>query len=93
MPPLVKRLTQEFGRGFEARNLSDMRTLQAFPIRDALRHELSWTHCRRLLRVESETACRWYITKAIRQNWSFRRLERQISLLHYKRLFANQEKA
>jgi hypothetical protein len=29
---------------------------QAFPIRDALRHELSWAHYRTLLKVESGAA-------------------------------------
>ena len=29
---------------------------EAIPIRDALRHELSWTHYRNLLRVENEQA-------------------------------------
>lgn len=42
-------LTAEFGKGFDASNLRYMRMFyQAFPIRDALRHELSWTHYRAL---------------------------------------------
>ncbi len=46
---LSKQLTQEFGKGFDRSNLSDMRTFyNAFPIRDALRQELSWTHYRLL---------------------------------------------
>jgi hypothetical protein len=32
----------------------------AFPIRDALRHELSWTHYRTLLRAENEQARHWF---------------------------------
>ena len=40
----AKSLTAEFGRGFDASNLRYMRLFYlAFPIRDALRHELSWT--------------------------------------------------
>ena len=35
----------------------------AFPIRDALRHELSWTHCRRLSRVADSEARRWYMNE------------------------------
>ena len=46
-------LPAEFGRGFDASNLRYMRLFYlAFPIRDALRHELSWTHYRNLLRVD-----------------------------------------
>ncbi|MCL1928986.1 MAG: DUF1016 N-terminal domain-containing protein, partial [Treponema sp.] len=38
------RLTEEFGKGFDETNLRKMRQFyQTFPIRDALRHELSWT--------------------------------------------------
>ncbi|WP_232229742.1 PDDEXK nuclease domain-containing protein [Polaromonas glacialis] len=91
---LAERLTQEFGRGFDASNLRNMRMFfQTFPIRDALRHELSWTHYRRLLRVESEAARQWYVSEAVRQNWSSRALERQISTLYYERLLASQDKA
>jgi hypothetical protein len=71
---LAERLTAEFGKGFDASNLRYMRLFyQAFPIRDALRHELSWTHYRTLLRVESESAREWYMESlsAIRLCWSF----------------------
>ncbi len=33
----------------------------AFPIRDALRRELSWTHYRLLLRMDSAEARQWYV--------------------------------
>jgi hypothetical protein len=57
IPKLAISLTKEFGRGFDASNLRYMRLFYiAFPIRDALRHELSWTHYRTLLRVENEQA-------------------------------------
>ncbi len=61
IPKLAETLTAEFGRGFDTSNLRYMRLFcQAFPKCDALRHELSWTHYRALLRVESETARQWY---------------------------------
>ena len=51
---LSRRLTEDFGKGFDESNLRYMRRFYlAFPIRDALRHELSWTHYRRL--PESQT--------------------------------------
>ena len=44
---LAKVLTREFGKGFDDRNLRNMRHFyQAFPIWNALRPELSWTHYR-----------------------------------------------
>ena len=43
---LSQQLTQHFGKGFDVTNLRNMRRFyQAFPIRDAVRLELSWTHC------------------------------------------------
>ena len=52
LPQLPEVLTREFGKGFDASNLRYMRLFyQAFPIRDALRHESSWTHYRNLSRV------------------------------------------
>ena len=57
LPRLAERLTMEFGNGFDASNLRYMRLFyQAFPNCDALRHELSWTHYRLLLRVEDRPA-------------------------------------
>jgi len=50
---LAVRLTAEFGRGFDERNLLFCRTFHLrFPIPNALRSELSWTHYRLLLKVE-----------------------------------------
>ena len=87
-------LSAEFGRGFDASNLRYMRLFyQAFPIRDALRHELSWTHYRLLLRVDSPEARQWYVNEAATQNWSTRALERQIGSLYYDRLLLSQDKA
>lgn len=49
---LASSLTAEFGKGFDVSNLRYMRLFyNAFPIRDALRHELSRTHYRTPLRV------------------------------------------
>lgn len=90
---LSKELTARYGKGFEVRNLRNMRQFyQAFPIRHAVRTELSWTHYRTLLRVENSAARQWYLEEAISQNWSTRALDRQISKLYYERLLASQDK-
>ncbi|QXH62304.1 PDDEXK nuclease domain-containing protein [Pseudomonas azerbaijanorientalis] len=90
---LAKELTAEFGKGFDASNLRYMRLFyQAFPIRDALRHELSWTHYRRLLRVDNDSARLWYMNESATQNWSSRALERQINTLYYERLLASRDR-
>jgi hypothetical protein len=56
---LSKRLNSEFGKGFDRTNLQQMRAFYlAYPKCDALRHELSWTYYRILLRVEKPEARR-----------------------------------
>lgn len=91
---LSARLTQEFGRGFDERELRRMRQFYTlFPIRDALRPELAWTHYRLLIRVEKQDARMWYLKEAADQNWSTRALERQIYSLYYERLLMSRDKA
>ncbi|AWM89759.1 DUF1016 domain-containing protein [Pseudomonas sp. 31-12] len=93
LPTLAKVLTTQFGKGFDASNLRYMRLFyQAFPKCDALRHELSWTHYRRLLRVDNEHARHWYMNESAIQNWSSRALERQINTLYYERLLASRDR-
>jgi len=65
----------------------------AFPIRDAVRRELSWTHYRLMLRVSDEKARDWYMNEAATQNWSSRALERQINTLYFERLLLSSDKA
>jgi len=87
------RLTAEFGKGFDTSNLRYMRLFyQAFPKCDALRHELSWTHYRLLLRVDSAAAREWYMNEAATQNWNTRALDRQINTLYYERLLASKDR-
>jgi len=51
---LSARLTERFGKGFDASNLRNMRRFHlAFPIREALSLELSWSHYNALARVEN----------------------------------------
>ena len=91
---LASTLTAEFGKGFDASNLRQMRLFyKAFPICDALRHELTWTHYRLLLRVDNPAAKQWYANEAVTQNWGTRALERQIGTLYYERLLASGDKA
>ncbi|WP_219093290.1 YhcG family protein [Pseudomonas sp. UMAB-40] len=93
LPTLAKTLTTQFGKGFDERNLRYMRDFyQTFPIWDAVRSELSWTHYRRLLRVDNEHARHWYMYESAIQNWSSRALERQINTLYYERLLASRDR-
>ena len=81
------RLTNEFGKGFDERELRRIRQFYlVFPKWDALRPELTWTHYRLLIRVQNEQARLWYMNEAAEQTWSSRQLDRQISVLYYERL-------
>jgi predicted nuclease of restriction endonuclease-like (RecB) superfamily len=103
---ISRRLTAEFGKGFSAQNLWNMRQFyQKFSsmrrelqieedveILSALRRELSWTHYKVLLRVEKPAACVWYMHEAADQNWAARALERQINSLYYDRMLMSRDK-
>ena len=93
LPQLAQALSHEFGKGFDERNLRNMRAFfQQFPNWNALRSELSWTHYRLLLRVDGADARQWYMQEADTQNWSTRVLERHIGTLYHERLLSSQDK-
>lgn len=91
---LAMRLTSDFGKGFDERELRKMRQFyQMFKIRDTLRPKLTWSHYRRLISVENEQARIWYMNEAADSVWSTRQMDRQISTLYYERLLASKDKA
>lgn len=90
---LSGRLTDDFGSGFHASNLWNMRQFyQVYPILDAVRRELSWTHYRILMRVEKPEARSFYEIECIKNNWSARELERQKGSLLFERLALSKDK-
>jgi len=89
MQYLAGRLTKDYGKGFDERNLRFMRQFYlTFPIWNALRSELSWTHYRLIMKIENENARRFYIDECAKSNWSTRQLERQINSFFYERLLS-----
>ena len=91
---LSDRLREEFGKGYDRSNLFHMRAFfLAYPIVDAVRRQLSWTHYRLLLRVDKSNARAFYETEAINARWSTRELERQINSLLFDRLAVSRDKA
>lgn len=90
---LSEQLTEEFGAGFDARNLRNMRQFYIrFPKWNAVRSELTWTHYRLLIKIENDDARNWYMNEAIASAWSSRQLDRQIASLYYERLLASKDK-
>lgn len=90
---LSDKLTAEFGKGFEERELRRMRQFYCvFPKWGTLRPELTWSHYRLLIKVKDNNARLWYMNEAADQAWSSRQLDRQISVLYYERLLCSHDK-
>jgi len=93
---LSAELTREFGKGFSERYLWDFRkfyvTFPDIKILHTLCAELSWSHIRMILRVESKDAQAYYLREAAENQWSVRTLDRNISTLYYHRLLSSQVK-
>ena len=91
---ISKTLTEEFGKGFDTRNLRNMRQFyMIFPNWNAVSTKLSWSHYRALIRIENPQTRDWYIKEIIANNWSSRALDRQISKLYYERLLSSSDTA
>ncbi len=73
---LAKHPQTEFGKKFDQSNLRNMRAFfVTYPIRDAVRHELSWTHYRLSLHLGNSAARAFYEAEAINARWTTRELE------------------
>lgn len=89
MNRLGQQLAQEFGRGFETKNLRRMvQFAQAFPepeIVATLSRQLSWSHVVDLLPLKTAEARAFYAQQCAQQTWSVRELRRQIERKAYER--------
>ncbi len=95
---LIKSLSEElqpqFGSGFSKRHLYwYVQFYRTFPIVNALRSQLSWTHYRTLLRIESEDKREFYIAETTKNNWSARQMERQVNSQLFERLLLSNDVA
>jgi predicted nuclease of restriction endonuclease-like (RecB) superfamily len=83
---LARQLTIDFGKGYDESNLRNMRTFyKAFPIRDTLRHELSWSHYRMISRLDTAQKREYYIHEVLANNLTIRQLQRSVNTLSYER--------
>lgn len=90
---LSHELTAKHGKGFDYSNLKNMRQFYlAYPIGDALRSQLSWTHYRLLMRHDDPQKRSFYEIESVNSNWSTRELERQMSSMLYERLSLSRDK-
>ncbi len=88
---LAKQLTAQYGSGFDFSSLYKyVRFYQCFPnILDTASPKsflLTWSHYRTLLQVEDEVARQWYEKEAIKEVWSVKTLQRNISSQYYYRI-------
>lgn len=95
---LSKELKEEYGKGFDARNLYYfLNFYKTFPnilntVCSKSNGLLSWSHYRTLLQVFDKEAREWYENEALGQTWSVRTLQRNISTQYYYRLLKSQNK-
>ena len=93
---VIAQLSKELGKGFSKRTLWDYKKFYlTFPNIEDCAHmcaQLTWSHIRLIMRVESEQARTYYLQETAQQHWSVRTLERNINTLYYQRLLASQMK-
>lgn len=86
---LGRQLAQEFGRGFESRNLRRMvRFAEAFPdaeIVSTLSTQLSWSHLVVIVALKTPEARAFYARRATQEGWSVRELGHQIERKAFER--------
>jgi len=76
---ISQQLEPEFGSGFSKRQIELFRQFyRSFPIANALRSQLSWTHYKLIIRLDSQDKMDFYIAETVKNNWNTRQLERQI---------------
>ena len=83
---LGQALSRDYGRGFGEGELRYMRQFYlAYPIRNALRSELAWTHYRSLMRWPRPEQREFYGRLGATGRWSSRELDKQIQSMLYER--------
>lgn len=86
---LSRQLTDEFGRGWSARNLSYMlQFYQAFPqaeIVHTLCAQLSWSHFKQLISLRDPLQREFYAQMCRVEHWSVRELGNRIDSMLYQR--------
>ena len=86
---LSTQLTHAYGKGFSSRYLRSFRRfyllIDDYEIWKSRFPNLTWTHIFKVLRIDDETAMRWYLETASKEMWSVRTLDRNISTQYYER--------
>ena len=90
---LSSKLIAEFGSGFSPVSIRRMRKFyELYPIWSAVPTELSWSHFQELIRVDRKEERAFYEGEAIKSNWGYRELGRQINTKLYDRYLISPDK-
>jgi len=90
---IAEQLEPEYGSGFSKRQVELFRQFyRTFPIANAVRSQLAWTHYKMLLRIEDQDKRDFYIAEVIKNNWTTRQLERQVNSSLWERLLMSNQK-
>ena len=95
---LSKDLNAQYGKGYTKTNLYNFYSF--YKMYPEIFHsesgksnvKLSWTHYRVLLQVKDDIAREWYENEALRETWSVKALQRNISSQYYYRILKTQGK-
>ncbi|NLL27911.1 MAG: DUF1016 domain-containing protein [Bacteroidales bacterium] len=92
---LSEKLTKEFGKGFSATNIKQMRSFyniysKGQTVSDEF--NLSWSHYLKLMRIDDVNERKFYEKEAYKNNWSLRELQRQCDSALYTRLALSRDK-
>ena len=87
------KLSKEFGSGFSPVSIRRMRKFyELYPIWSAVPTELSWSHFQELIRIDRKEEREFYEQEAIKSNWRYRELNRQINTKLYDRYLISPDK-
>ena len=87
------KLSKEFGSGFSPVSIRRMRKFyEIYPIWSSVPTELSWTHFQELIRIDRREEREFYEQEAIKSNWGYRELNRQINTKLYDRYLISPDK-
>ena len=90
---IANEFQPQFGSAFSKRQLYwYVQFYRTFPIVNALRTQLSWTHYRLLISIDDDDKRTYYLEESSNNLWTTRQLERQINSQLYERLLLSNDK-
>jgi predicted nuclease of restriction endonuclease-like (RecB) superfamily len=92
---LSEKLSTEFGKGFSATNIKQMRSFYVTYSKGQTASDefnLSWSHYIKLMRIDDENERKFYEIESFKNNWSLKELQRQYDSALYARLTLSRDK-